>query len=1507
MSVDQSVEISDIFPLSPVQHGILFHCLSEESSIYITTTVVDLSGPLDVQAYGRAWQCVVDRHDGLRAAFVAEGVDEPLQVIPKQALMPVEMHDWRGCSRADQTGRLNQLIHAERERGFDFGRPPLMRLAIIRIADETYQTVWTSHHILMDGWSVPILMREVGQAYDAIVQGHQLVSDPGPSYRDFIAWLQSRDLHGAECYWRKRLAGFAGATPLSFGTPAPAGAVPQRDHHADYDHVFALDSAALNEFARRHHVTVNTLVQGAWAVILGRYAGLDDVTFGVTVSGRPADLDHLESRVGLFINTLPLRVSLPSSVAVAQWLKTIQGHQVDLLEQQHSPLTEVRRWSGLDGNQSVFDSILVFENYPATEQGHALIGPVHLKYAPGIERPHYPLNLQFAAEHRLTLKVVYARDRYDLETIKRLCASFETLLAAMVSDPEQPVGALRLSSDEERRRLLERWNDTAESFPNDCCFHDLFARQAALTPDATAAVFEDCRLSYQELDERSNQLAHHLRSIGVGADAVVGLCLDRSLEMIVGLLGIMKAGGAYLPLDPEYPVGRLAFMLDDAEVDVVVTQAGLRERLPDFGGTLVSIDTQWPEIATNAATSPCSGTEPGNLAYVIYTSGSTGVPKGCQLEHRGLCNLALAQAQIFGVKAESVVIQFARLSFDASISEIAMTLVCGAQLHIRGEGSFDVVGDLAKGAISVATLPPALAPDLVGRDLPALETLVVAGEACPIELARQLAQRYRLINAYGPTEVTVCATSAVIAAEAPTVPIGLPIANTRAYLLDDYLEPVPIGVAGELYVAGAGLSRGYLKRPGMTAQRFLACPFGEPGERMYRTGDLARRQPDGQLEFLGRRDEQVKIRGLRIELGEVEAALLLHPDITQATVIAREDQERQKRLLAYAVTASGKSVDANDLRLHLTGILPDYMLPQAFTFLDALPLTANGKVDRSALPDPEVRSDDPNYVAPRTLTEATLASIWADVLQTEKVGIYDNFFELGGDSLLAMRIMVRMRDVFQAEVSLSDIFNSLEIAGLAGRVEAIQREMLQISLPPLNPRSPAAAPVLSFAQERLWLTSQVADPDAHSAYNVSFGLRLRGDLDLAALERAIDLVVQRHESLRTRIQAVDGRPRLIVDGTADVDLRLLDLSGQSEEEALTLAYSNMDEPFDLSAGPLVRAQIIRLRQDEHLLILSVHHIVTDGLSVDVQQREIGACYTALCEGREPDLPALTVQYPDYAAWQREWLQGEMLDRQLAYWRGKLSGAQTALELPVDHQRPPIMSLRGARCPFELPQDIGWRLHTLCRTEGVTSFMLLLAAFEVLISRWSGEQDFIVGSPFGGRSHGQLEDQVGFFVNTLPLRADLHGDPTFRELLARVKETALGAYAYRDMPFDKIVSELNPLRDMSRQPLCQVMFAMQEVHRNNLEFYTMGVEQLNLENRWSKFDLSIEVFDNEESVSGFIQYSTDLFEGSTIEQLCASWETLLGAVAADPDHSVIDLPLLSDVQRRQLLAEWSGVA
>ncbi|HEX4494606.1 MAG TPA: amino acid adenylation domain-containing protein, partial [Thermoanaerobaculia bacterium] len=1499
--------VEDIYPLAPLQSGMLFHSLMDpESGVYVNQVTCTLPADLDSRLFRQAWERLVQRHGILRTAFLWDGLDEPVQVVRKTVSLPWQELDWHGLPAEEQKRRVEALRHDDRHAPLPLNKAPLMRFALVRLDGEV-EFIWTAHHLLLDGWSLPLLVRELVATYTALREGHEPALPPTRPFGDYIAWLQKQDGARAEPFWRRELAGFT--APNSLGIPPQTRA--ERDS-GQAEHTVRLArevTARLQALATRHKLTLQTVTLGAWTVLVSRYSGQEDVVFGGVVSGRPAALPGVEAMVGMFVNTLPVRARVNDAEPLAVWLQRLQQRQLARQEFEATPLSQIQRWSEVPAGSPLFETLYVFENYPeATEAG---AGGLQIRNLHSVESTNYPLTLTLLAADQISLNLMADLARVDGDAAARLLRHYATLLAEIAEDRDLRPGELGLLDRAEALQLAS-WNATARDYP-EAAIHELFAGQAERTPDAVAVTFAGRELTYGEIDRRSRKLAHRLRRAGVGPGSRVGLCAESLPEMVVGMLGILAAGGAYVPLDLASPRERLAFMLEDTGAAVLVAEEGLAERLPTREGLRVEM---LDGSAVSEEEAPFANlSSPGDPAYVIYTSGSTGRPKGVVVPHRAVVRL-VRETDYVQLGPDDRVAQASNSAFDAATFEIWGALLNGARLvGIEREtilSPASMGATLRREGVSVLFLTTALFNQMA-REAPAafapLRVVLFGGERVDPETVRTVLREGppgQLLHVYGPTETTTFATWQRVETVPPgeTVPIGWPLANGTLHALTPGLAQQPAGVPGELYLGGDGLAHGYHDRPELTAERFVPDLFGpHPGSRLYRTGDLVRQRTDGAVEFLGRLDGQVKIRGFRIEPGEIEAALLALPGVREAVVTVREEAGG-RRLVAYVAGDAA----SEEIRGSLHERLPDYMVPAAFVKLESLPLTPNGKVDRKALPAPEESSVPETFIAPRTPVEEVVAGLWSELLGVERIGADANFFELGGHSLLATQVMSRLRQAFGVEIPLHDIFEAPNLEDLAARIESARRSGTLASAPPLLPMSRNEELPLSFAQERLWFVDQL-EPGS-PLYNVAAALRVAGPLDAGVLALTLGAVARRHEALRTIfMEARAGTPAQEIQPAEDFRLPIVDLSGLPEDArealALTLAGEEAGRPFDLTRDLLLRGLLLRLARQDHAFVLTMHHIASDGWSIGVLVREVAALYPAFAAGRPSPLPDLPVQYADFAVWQRSWLRGEVLAQEIAFWRQQLAGLPPLLELPSDHPRPAVQRYKGAERPARLPAGLSRQISALARKEGATLFMVLLAAFQSLLSRHSGQDDLAVGSPVAGRNRVETEGLIGFFVNTLVLRGDLGGAPTFRELLGRVRENALAAYLHQDVPFEKLVEELAPERSLAHAPLFQVMLVLQNAPLGSLEIADLHLRPVNVGSGTAKFDLTLTLEERGGVLVGTMEHATDLYDATTVDRLLASFERLLAAAMAEPDLRAEELPLLGEAERQQLL-EWGAI-
>ncbi|BCZ25603.1 hypothetical protein MTY59_54580 [Mycobacterium senriense] len=1485
----QQYAIADVLPLTPLQEGLLFHASTAHANddVYAVQLDITFSGVLDLHRLRHAIHSVITRHPNLVARFHKQ-FDLPVQVIPADPA-PVWRYLELDAGDVDLDERVQRVCAAERAAVCELADEPAFRATVIRTDEGRHRFVLTFHHIVMDGWSLPILLGEIFAGY----YGQHLPA-PAP-YRSFVSWLADRDLHAAETAWRAVLDGLD--TPTLVGPPNRPG-LGRRG--VESIRVSAETSRAISELARSSHTTVNTVLQAAWAQLLMWLTGQHDVVFGTTVSGRPAEVIGADSMVGLFINTVPVRAHITAASTTTDLLDQMQTAYNDTLDHQHLALNEIHR---ITGHDQLFDTLFVYENYPVDTAAFSGIDGLGITEIHGRESTHYPLTMAARPGNELELRVEFDTDVFAADSIDALIQRLLRLLVAMSADPGQRLSAVNLLDEAEHARLNEFGNRAVLTRPAlpAVSIPESFAEQLARTPEAVAVTFGGNSMTYRELDQAANRLAHLLAAHGAGPGQCVALLLSRSADAVVAMLAVLKTGAAYLPIDPALPAARIRFMIGDAQPIAAITTATLRPRLNEGDVTVIDVDD--PRIATQPSTA-LPGPDPDETAYLIYTSGTTGVPKGVAVTHRNVTQLMTSLDT--WTASKQVWAQWHSLAFDASVEEIWGALLQGGRLVVVPESVADSPGDfhtlLVAERVSFLSQTPSAVAALPVEGLDAV-SLLVAGEACPAEVVDRWAPGRVMVNAYGPTETTVCASrTAPLTAGAGAPPIGAPVPTAALFVLDGWLRPVPIGMVGELYVAGGGVAVGYVRQSPLTASRFVACPFGGPGTRMYRTGDLVRWGPDGQLHYLGRADEQVKIRGYRIELGEIQTALSALDGVDQAAVIAREDRPGDKRLVGY-ITGTA---DPTQARTALAERLPAYMIPTAVVTLDALPLTPNGKLDTRALPAPEYTGS--GYRAPGDPVEEILVDIYADMLGVRRVGVDDSFFDLGGDSLSAMRLIAAINACLDADLSVRTVFDAPTVAQLAPRIG--------IGGGGLEPLVAVARPhdvPLSFAQSRLWFLDQLQGPSP--VYNIAVALRLGGNLDAEALGAALADVVGRHESLRTLVAAPGGIPQQLVLPVerVEVDWQIVEAGSWAPARLDDALQDAARHPFDLATEIPLRATLFRLAEDEHVLVAVVHHIAGDGWSITPLARDLGVAYAARCSGQAPQWAPLPVQYVDYTLWQHSQF-GDLADghsrigAQLASWLRELAGLPERLQLPTDRPYPLVADQRGASVALEWPAAVQQRVATLAAEHNATSFMVVQAALAVLLAKLSASSDVAVGFPIAGRRDPALDELVGFFVNTLVLRVELGGDPTVAEVLAQVRARSLAAYENQDVPFEVLVDRLNPTRNLTHHPLVQVVLAWQNFAGDPAAELSLGdleVTSLPVNTQTARMDLTLSLAERRTQagapagISGAVEFRTDVFDPDTVEALIARWQRVLMAMTADANRTLSSIDLLDEPEHARL--------
>jgi amino acid adenylation domain-containing protein len=1501
---------SVIAPVSFVQRRLWFlDQLTPGAAFYNVPLIFEFEGPLDVDALEQAIGEIVRRHDVLRTTCPADN-GEPVQHIAPPSRWSLPAEDLSGSPAETRHANAEARILEEIRRPFELSRGPLFRAQLFRLTAERHVLAATVHHIVFDAWSTGVLFREMRALYAAFSEGQPSpLPELAVQYSAFAeeqrAWLAGDGFATQLAYWKQHLR--APLPTLAFPADRHRPAMPSVRGHR---HEVPLDEPlikSLQGLSGRSGVTFFVTALAAYATYLNRITGQDDVLIGVPTANRTRP--EFESLIGFFVNTLPLRLDVSGDPTFVELLARVKHVAFDGLAHRDLPferiVEELNPGRGL-GEVPMLQTMLALDNTPYAVQGGVEVGPLTIRrrrMSTLTAKVDVMLSLPLAAKGRVAA-IETSDDLFDPPTTARMALQYRRLLEGIVERPDAPISALPLLPDDERRLVADVWSTRGRRTTSEATLVSLFEDQVARTPDGEAITCGPDAVTYRALNDSANRIAGRLRALGVRPDDRVAIMCDRSWRLAAGLIGILKAGAAYVPLDPLYPAERLAFIAADANARVLVTRSAFGSSVPAGDRAVLFLDDLDADAAhpgPDSAGNPTRVTAPDNLAYVLYTSGSTGQPKGVAIEHRSVVNLigwALAE---FSAAERAVMLASTSINFDLSVFELFLTW-SGGGLVVLVDNLLMLSRAPARDRVTfVNTVPSVMTEFLRLDELPAgVRVVALAGEPLHGALVDRLyacSSVQRVFDLYGPTEATVYATGTLRVPNGRAT-IGGPIAGATAYVLDGRRQPVPIGVTGELYLGGAGLAREYLGRPDLTAERFQDHPFEGSGARVFRTGDLARWLPDGTLEFQGRRDHQIKLRGFRIELGEIESQLATHAAVRAALVVVRDDPPEGPRLVAYVVLSEPCGDD--ELVRHLERRLPGYMIPAVFVSLAALPRLPNGKIDRSALPAPARSSATARVmVPPRTSAEETIAAIWRDLLGLSEIGVDDNFFQLGGHSLLATQVISRMRTAFEIPIELRVIFETPTIAGLAelahrsrGEGGLASRNIGEGGLArPIPQVAPDRDLPLSFAQQRLWFLDRWNA--GNGLYNIPTAFTLSGALDVGALEQSLRLLVERHAALRTVFPTAGGRPAHSVLSPADLNLSVVDVADRGSDPGSvavqTLVMEEARRGFDLARGPLVRAVLFRLGETEHVFVLTLHHIVGDAWSLAILFRELSVLYRAIVGGTTPMLPPIPISYPDFAAWQRDTFQGELLERHLAYWTHQLRPPRAVLQLPFDRARPVDMRSDGDRVDLSLPPDTAKALTVFCRRERVTPFVTLLAVFQVLLHRWGGQDDLLIGTPIANRTRRELEDVVGCFVNTTVMRGTVGGDPSFRELVERVRQTSIDAQNYQELPFEQLIDALRIERSTSYSPLFQVMFVTNEA-RAALALPGVSASQIRVNTGYSKFDLTGSFTIGQDALRGSFEFSTEIFDRKTVEAMAADFARLTAAALAGGHQRVSALPM-----------------
>jgi len=1532
--------IENILALTPMQEGMLFHYLKDpESDIYFEQLSLEISGKIDIKCFERAWNFVIQTNEMLRTVFRWEKVEKPVQIILKEHRLQLGYIEFSGKTSTENQKLMERLKSRDRNQKFNLHEVPF-RITLCKIQEKKYIMIISNHHILYDGWSSGIILKEFFTAYDGLSNGKDLIKavNNGSHFNEFVKWMQERDIRKQERFWRNYLEGFDTQRDLSIKKKRK-GKEPTKTKKIQIS--FPEDmKRELEYFVKKHKLTLASLLYSAWGILLQKYNNTDDVVFGTTVSGRSAKVQGIEEMVGLFINTLPLRIKSNPDEKIEDLLYKIDHSLQQREVYEVTSLVNIKEFSELNNNDELFDTIVVIENYPLDTRLRQARGKLSVDSYSMIEMTHYDLTIGITIFEEIEVSFIYNEGVFEGWSIENMSGHFWSIVKDMIKNPDKKISHIEFISEDEKKRLLFGFNNTDADYPKDKTVHQLFEEQVEKTSDRVAVIgmghgawgmegtetLEKLHaITYNELNKKSVQLSYILREKGVEPGTIVGLMAERSIEMVVGIMAILKAGGAYIPIDPNYPENRIKYILADSSIGILLTTRNFSQGttyekeviyLEDYKKLAMRPEEQ---LATR---NPQLVTSPKNLAYVIYTSGSTGRPKGVLVEQGSLVNAIYWRKKEYNLGTTDKVLQLFSFSFDGFVTSFFTPIVSGsAVIMLTDEESRDIfrikeviISRKITHFICVPSLYASLLQLCSSIELSSLRMVTLAGEPIKpaiVEKSKKLNSQLEVINEYGATENTVVATicrdvrPGMVPGRAFVIPIGKPVANTKIFILDLDDHIAPVAIPGQLCIAGKGVARGYLNRPELTTEKFnqdyqddqddqdenekekgvekkssTSLPL-YPSTPLYRTGDLARWLQDGNIEFLGRIDHQVKIRGFRIELGEIENQLLNHEDIKEAVVISRKEKNRETYLCAYIVPRAVGAFDFSRLSHYLQQKLPDYMVPAHFVSLTEIPLTVTGKVDRKSLPQPEIASPE-KYIEPRNEVEKTLVGIWSEVLGIEKeiIGIDANFFRLGGHSLKATTLAARIHKILNVKVPLSEVFQLSTIRKLSEYINGAANDKYTSIEAAIEKKYYA----LSSAQKRLYILHQVDETSIR--FNMSTAMRIEGAVDKNKLEDTFKQLIQRHESFRTSFEMRGSEPVQVIHQNAGFELEYLDLAHigkQTEREKIEKqGVKNFFKGFDLSRAPLLRAALIKTAEEKYILMVDMHHIISDEASVELLEREFWALYVG------EELPELKLQYRDFSEWQNHLLESHYFKKQEHYWLSHFKDSIPVLHLPLDFPRPSVMKAEGSRIYFELDREITIGITQLVMETKTTTFMVLLAIYNVLLSKYSGQEDIVVGSPIAGRRHLDLKNIIGLFVNILPIRNQPKREKTFREFLQDVKVNALNVYENQEYPFERLVWNLQLKVDPSRSPLFDVVFVLRDakarekqMHRLealrgiNVQPYEVAKEQIHNE-------LILEATENSDTLSMVLEYSTELFEESTARKMCKHYAEILEKVLENPD-------------------------
>ncbi|MFZ1289536.1 MAG: amino acid adenylation domain-containing protein [Melioribacteraceae bacterium] len=1498
----QNKNIESIYELTPMQQGMLFHSIyNPNSKNYFEQLSVTISGELNIDDFKQAWILILKKYNILRTSFIYKKLDKMFQVVHNDVELPFIFFDWTSQSKDIQKTELNNYFELDKEKGFSLNKAPLMRISLIRLFEKKYKLIWSHHHILFDGWSLPIVLRDLFKFYESLLNKTKIQLEYTRPYHDYIKYLQNINKENDLLFWKNYLKDFKEKTPLIVDK------IPFYNESSEYKKIsISLDkdiSEKILMFVRAHKLTLNTVLQSCWAILLHKYSRTNDIVFGATFSGRPAALEYSESMVGLFINTLPVRAKIDPQMSILEWIKQFNLSVLELKDHEHTALVEIQRNCEIPSKQNLFDSLFVFENYPADE---SLINSfANLKFSEfsSFEQTNYPLTIVSGPGTSINVDAAFDQSIISETAISLLLNHFRNILLNIVFKCNDTISSIDYLDPLEKEFLIPiKYMDAELEEPHIFIKH--FEKIVEKYPDNIAIRFEEIELTYKELNENVNKLSNLLLKRNIKSENLVGIYINRSVEMIVSILSVLKTGAGYVPIDTSYPKDRVNYIVKDSKISLLISENKLVEDIEFELERTILIDSLHTTSQSFSNKNPEIEIFPENIAYIIYTSGSTGKPKGTILQNKSVYNFLRDFSESLYVNPKSRILQFASIGFDASVPEIFSPLLNGGSVQLITKeqiNDFTTFGEFViKNKVTNLLLPPSVLSVIDFICSPDLETVLSAGEACSWNVVEKWSKKYRFINGYGPTEASVGCTWGQYSSElnVQTVPIGIPAKNIKVYVLDENLNPVPIGVEGELYVGENALARGYLNLPELTASRFIPNPFSEIGsERIYQTKDLVKVMSDGQLEFVGRVDTQVKLRGFRIETGEIETILNQIEFIEQSAVVLNETEDR--KLIAFIVSSKQENIDINELKNKLGSKLPTFMVPAHFEIIDALPLTVNKKIDRKKLS--EFKLTERNVINETlghiTANEELFLNLVKNVLNIKNITKRDNFFSLGGHSLLAIKLASRIREAFDVELPLNIIFEKDTLGEMAFEINKIKNNGLQTDIIKIQKVDRNQDLDLSFSQQRMWFM-QKFDPDNYSN-NITSSFSLKGKLNLISFEKSINRIIERHEILRTYYSDKIGKPIQKTEEKYQYKMTLMDLSHLDDElaskEIKKIINNENKRIFDFSNLPLFNIVLLKRNEFDHVLILTMHHIISDGWSINILVRELIEFYSNEMNNKIITLPTLNIQYSDFSQWQRNWLSGQNLEIQLDYWTNELKNIPEKIDLPIDKPRPPVQTFNGNHLNFSFSEETTTEFLKFINSHNFTPYMVTLAIFNILLHKYANQNIIVVGSPIANRNHKEIENLIGFFVNTLAIKTEFFNNDRVIDVIKRIREKTLNAFLNQELPFEFLVDKLQPKREMSHSPIFQVAFIFQNTQTEKISLPYLEFNPIESENKIAKYDLSFYVQIRNEKIFVSIEYNTDLFEHQSIERMRDHYSHLLNSIIKNPQQLISEISLVDNTE------------